>query len=99
MTVSSPLVNVLLRRTLSITSLRNLPVNKRLRHLTKFRLSQILHLCTQKSDCAKNLGPFGVNSPVKLSWRSHFAKIENKKVIAKNQCVNIKKTSYLATNN
>ena len=57
--------------------------------LVEFRLSQILHLCSQKSDCATNFGPFGeigANFPVQLSSRSHFVKIENKKVIAKNQC-------------
>ena len=50
---------------------------------------QILHLCTQKSVCATNFGPFreiGANFPVQLSSRSHFANIENKKVIANNQC-------------
>ena len=40
-----------------------------------------------------NFGPFveiGSNFPVQLSSRSHFAKIENKKVIAENQCENHK---------
>ena len=49
----------------------------------------MFHLCTQKSDCATNFGPFGeigVGFPVPLSSRSHFAKIENKKVIAESQC-------------
>ena len=57
--------------------------------LAEFRLSQILHLCTQKSVCATNLGTFGeigANFPVQLSSLSHFANIENKKVIAENQC-------------
>ena len=57
--------------------------------MPKFRLSQILHLCTQKSVCATNFGPFGeisANFSVQLSSRSHFANIENKKVIAENQC-------------
>ena len=55
--------------------------------LAEFRLLQILHLCTQKSVCAKNFGPFGeigANFPVQLSSGSHFAKIENKKVISEN---------------
>ena len=48
------------RRTLSVTPLRNLPVNK---ILAEFRLSQrILHLCTQKSVCATNFGPYGERS-------------------------------------
>ena len=62
---------------------------KDLEILAKFRLSQILHLCTQKSVCAKNFEPFaeiGAYFPVQLSSRSHFANIENKKVIAENQC-------------
>ena len=87
-TVYSPLVNIRLRRTLSVTPL---PVNKDLKILAEFRLSQILHLCTQKSVCATNFGPFGeigANFPVQLS--SHFAKIENKKVIAENQCEKLK---------
>ena len=62
---------------------------KDLEILAKFRLSQILHLWTQKSVCATNFGPFGeigANFPVQLSSRSHFANIENRKIIAKNQC-------------
>ena len=46
-------------------------------------------MLSKKSDCATNVGPFGeigVNFPVQLSSRSHFAKIENKKVIAENRC-------------
>ena len=57
--------------------------------LAEFRLSQNLHLCTQKSVYVTNFGPFGeigANFPVQLSSRSHFANIENKKVIAENQC-------------
>ena len=57
--------------------------------MAEFRLSQILHLRTQKSVCATNFGPFGeigANFPVQPSSRSHFANIENKKVIADNQC-------------
>ena len=62
---------------------------KDLEILAKFRLSKILHLCTQKSVCATNFRPYGkigANFPVQLSSRSHFANIENKKVIAENQC-------------
>ena len=42
---------------------------------------------TQKSVCATNTRPFGEvggNPPLQLSSRTHFAKIEDKKVIAKN---------------
>ena len=66
---------------------------KDLEILAEFRLSQILHLCTQKSGCATNFQPFGeigANFPVQLSSRSHFANIENKKVIAKINGKNIK---------
>ena len=61
---------------------------KDLEILAKLRLSQILHLCTQKSVCATNFGLFGkigANLPVQLSSRSHFAYIENKKIIPENQ--------------
>ena len=57
--------------------------------MAEFRLLQIFHLCTQKSVLATKFGPFGeigANFPVQLSSRSHFAKIENKKVITENQC-------------
>ena len=57
---------------------------------------QILHPCTQKSVCATNFGPFGeigAKFPVQLSSPSHFANIENKKVIAENQCEKHKKKS------
>ena len=71
---------------------------KDLEILAGFHLSQILHLrCTQISVCATNFGPFGeigANFPVQLSSRSHFAKIENKKVIAKINVKNIKKTRF-----
>ena len=73
--------------------LRNLPVNKDLDILAKFRFLRILHLCTHTSVCATNFRPFGeigANFPVQLSSRSHFANIENEKVNAKNQCENIK---------
>ena len=62
---------------------------KDLEILAKFRLSEIIHLCTQKSVCATNFGPFGkigTNFPVQLPSRSHFVNIENKTFIAENQC-------------
>ena len=48
-------------------------------------------MCTQKSVCATNVGPFGeigasFPDSVQLSSRSHFANIENKKIIAEIQC-------------
>ena len=57
--------------------------------MAEFRLLQILHLFTQKYVCNTSFGPFGeidANFPVQLSMRSHFAKIENKKIIAKKLC-------------
>ena len=87
--VYSLLVNILLRRTLSVTPLRIYLSIKNLEISAEFRLSQILHICTQKSVCAANIGPFGeigANFPIQLSSQSHFAKIENKKVIGENQC-------------
>ena len=70
---------------------------KDLEILAEFRLLQILHLCTQKTVCATNFGPFGeldANFPVQLSSRSHFANIENKKVIAENPCEKHKKLEF-----
>ena len=60
---------------------------KDLEILDKFNLLQNLHLYRQKSVGATNTRPFGEvggNSPLQLSSRTHFAKIEDKKVIAKN---------------
>ena len=67
---------------LSVMPIRITPVIKRLRSLL-----QNLYLYTQKSVCATSTRPFGEvggNSPLQLSSRTHFAKIEDKKVIAKN---------------
>ena len=47
--------------------------------LAEFRVLRILHLCTQKSVCATNFGPFGeigANFSVQLSSRTQFAKID-----------------------
>ena len=76
-----------LRLPLSVTPVRILPVNKIPRTLGEFNLLQNLHLCTHKSVCATSTRPFGEvggMSPLQLSSRTHFAKIEDKKVIAKN---------------
>ena len=53
----------------------------------EFNLLQILHLYTQKSVSATSTRPFGEvggNSSLQLSSRTHFARMEDKKVIAKN---------------
>ena len=76
-----------LKLPLSVTPIRIIPVMKRLRNLGQINLLQKLHLYTQKSVCATRTRPFGKvggNSPLQLSARTHFAKIEDKKVIAKN---------------
>ena len=60
---------------------------KDLEILDEFHLLQNLHLYTQKSVCATStrpLGEVGGNSPLQLLSRTNFAKIEDKKVIAKN---------------
>ena len=43
-------------------------------------------------------GEIGANFPLHLSSRTQFAKISNKKVIAENQCENVKKLSFLVYN-
>ena len=73
---------------------------KDLGNLAEFNLLPNLHLCTQKSVCATNygsLGEIGANFSLQLSSRTQFAKINNKKVIAENQCEKHKKSS-LVTN-
>ena len=58
------------RQTLSVRLYKIYMSIKDLKILAKFRLSQILHLCTQKSVCPTNFGPFGevgANFPVQLS--------------------------------
>ena len=64
--------------------------------MAEFNLLQNLHLCTQKSVCATNfgsLGEIGANFSLQLSSRTQFAEINNKKVIAENQCEKHKKSS------
>ena len=51
----------------------------------------------QKSVCATNFrsfGEIGAKFSLQLSSRTQFAKIDNKKVIAENQCKNIKNRVY-----
>ena len=60
---------------------------KDLKIYDEFNLLQKLHLYTQKSVCATSTRPFGEvggSYPLQLSSQTHFAKIEDKKVIAKN---------------
>ena len=48
----------------------------------EFNLLQNLHLYTQKSVCATSTRPFGEfggKTPLQLSSRTHFSKIEDKK--------------------
>ena len=64
--------------------------------MDEFNLLQNLHLCTQNSVCARNFGPLGeigANFSLQLSSRTQLAKINNKKVIAENQCEKHKKSS------
>ena len=71
---------------------------KDLENSAEFNLLQNLHLCTQKSVCATNLGPLGeigANFSLQFSSRTQFAKISNKKVIAENQCKKHKKSSLV----
>ena len=80
---------ILLSRTISVTPLRSLPIQKDLENLAEFKLLHNLHLCTQKCVCATNFGPLGeigTNFSPQLSSRTQFAKINNKKVINENQC-------------
>ena len=69
---------------------------KDLENWVEFNLLQNLHLCTQKSVRARNFGPLGeigANFSLQLSSRTQLAKINNKKVIAENQCEKHKKSS------
>ena len=55
-----------------------------------------MHLCAGLTAASWILEPFGgigANFPLQLSSRTQFAKIENKKVIAENQCEKHKKSS------
>ena len=76
-----------LKLPLSVTPIRIIPVIKGLRNLGRIQFIANLHLYTQKSVCATSTRPFGEvggKSPLQLSPRTHFAEIEDKKVIAKN---------------
>ena len=71
---------------------------KDLENWAEFNLLQNLHLCTQESVCARNFGPLGeigANFSLQLTSRTQLAKINNKKVIAENQCEKHKKSSLV----
>ena len=75
-----------LKLVLSVAPIRIIPVIKKLRNLGQIHFIA-KSSSTQKSVCATSTRPFGEvggNSPLQLSSRTHFAKIEGKKVIAKN---------------
>ena len=72
---------------LSVTPIRIITVIKRLRNLGRIQFIAKSSSINAKSVCATRTRPFqeiGGNSPLKLSSRTLFAKIEDKKVIAKN---------------
>ena len=76
-----------LKLPLSVTPIRIIPVTKRLRNLGQIQFIAKSSFNTQKSVCATSTRPFGEvggNSPLQLSSRTHFAKVEDKKVNAKN---------------
>ena len=60
-----------------------------------------MHLCVGISAAYRIMEPFGdigANFSLQLSSRTQFAKISNKKVIAENQCENIKTSFFLFFN-
>ena len=80
-----------LKLPLSVTPIRIKLVNKRLKNLGRIQFIANLHLYTQKSVCAtsaRTFGEVGGNSPLQLSSRTHFAKIEDKKILRKNKSKN-----------
>ena len=59
-----------------------------------------MHLCAELiavSMMLEPLGEVGANFSLQLSLRTHFTKINNKKVIAENRCEKHKKSSLVAT--
>ena len=73
-----------LKLPLSVTPIRIIPVIQRLRNLGRI---QFIAKSSIKSVCATSTRPFGEvggNSPLQRSSPTHFAKIEDKKVIVKN---------------
>ena len=72
-----------LRLPLSVTPVRILPVNKRLRNFGQIQfIAKSSSIYTKI--CTRPFGEVGGKSPLQLSSRTHFAKIEDQIVIAKN---------------
>ena len=72
-----------LKLPLSATPIRIIPVNKRLRNLGRIQFiaksSSIYTKICLRHKHKKLFGEVGGNSPLQLSSRKHFAKIEDKK--------------------
>ena len=84
-----------LRQSLSVTPLRNLPINKRQKIWPYSIYCKNLNRCTQISVWATNFGPFGgkgAKFSQQLSSRTLFSKI-----IAENQCEKQNKMSLYQT--
>ena len=76
-----------LRLPLSVTHIRILPVNKIIKDLRQVQFIANFIYIHKKAFCAtstRTFGEVGGTSPLQLSLQTHFAKIEDKKVIAKN---------------
>ena len=81
-----------LKLPLSVTPIRIIPVNKRLRNFGQIEfnaksLSIYTKICLRHKH--KIFWRSWRNSPLQLSSLAHFAKIEDKKVVAKNQFKNL----------
>ena len=72
-----------LKLPLSATPIRIIPVIKRVRNLGRIQFIAKSSTVYTKI-CTRPFGEVGGNSPLQLLSRTHFAKIEDKKVIAKN---------------
>ena len=78
-----------LKLPLSVTPIRIIPVIKRLKNLERIQFiakssSIYTKIYLSHKHSTRPFGEVGGNSPLQLSSRTHFAKIEDKKVIAKN---------------
>ena len=78
--VDSPLVNILLGRTLSVTPLRNLPANKRLKKFARIKCIAKIFIYVLKylfaSLTLDLLGELALNFSLHLSSRTQFSKIK-----------------------
>ena len=73
---------IFLKLPLSVTPIRIIPVIKRLRNLGRIQfIAKSSSIYTKICLCHKHktFGEVGGNSPLQLSSRTHFAKIEDKK--------------------